>query len=50
MSKTPPGSTTGLRQFLNLEQQHHWMEGRTSLPDADERPESLEQRFRYFAR
>src|SRR4029453_3914079 len=40
----------GLRQFLNPEQQRAWMEGEANLPDADERPEELEQRFKYVAR
>lgn len=43
-------SATGLRQFLDPEQQHNWMEGKTSLADADEGSESLEQRFKYIAR
>ena len=47
---TPRRSATGLRQFLDLEQQSHWLEGGISLPDADERSESLEQRFKYVAR
>ncbi len=40
----------GLRQFLDPEQQHDWLEGNAPLPDADERSESLEQRFKYVAR
>jgi hypothetical protein len=40
----------GLRQFLSPEQQRAWLEGYTNLPDADERSESLEQRFKYAAR
>lgn len=43
-------SITGLSQFLDLEQQSDWLEGNAILPDADERPESLELRFRYLAR
>ncbi|WP_395611830.1 hypothetical protein [Allosphingosinicella sp.] len=43
-------STTGLRRFLDLEQQSDWLEGGVMPPDADERPESLELRFRYLAR
>ena len=43
-------STTGLRRFLDLQQQRDWLEGRTILRDADERLESLELRFRYVAR
>jgi hypothetical protein len=41
---------TGLRQFLDFEQQRDWMEGKASLRDTDERSESLEQRFKYVAR
>ena len=44
-----PGST-GLRQFLDLQQQRDWIEGKTTPRDADERPESQELRFRYLAR
>jgi hypothetical protein len=48
----------GLRRFLDPEQQRAWLEGgsaslstgRTDLRDAEERPESLEQRFKYAAR
>jgi hypothetical protein len=43
-------SAKGLRQFLDPEQQRRWIEGETDLPDADERPEFLEQRFKYAAR
>ncbi|UXN62852.1 hypothetical protein [Phyllobacterium zundukense] len=42
--------TTGLRRFLDLQQQRDWMHGKTILRDADERPESLELRLRYVAR
>ena len=45
-----PRSIKGLRQFLAPEQQRSWIEGKANLPDADERAESLEQRFRYVAR
>jgi hypothetical protein len=41
---------TGLRQFIDLQQQRGWIEGRDDLPDAAERSESLEHRFRYAAR
>lgn len=44
------GRVKGLRQFLDAEQQHDWIEGETILPDADERSESLEQRFKYAGR
>lgn len=40
----------GLRQFVDLEQQRDWLDGKADLRDADERPESLEQRFKYAAR
>jgi len=50
MSKTPRRSTTGLRQFLDLEQQRGWIDGKTDLRDAEERSESLEQRFKYVTR
>ena len=50
MSATRRPSTTGLRRFLDLQQQRDWMEGRTILSDADERLESLELRFKYVAR
>lgn len=43
-------SSTGLRQFMELEQQRDWMEGKITPRDADERPESLELRFKYAAR
>ena len=43
-------SIKGLRQFLTPEQQRDWLEGKANLPDADERSESLEQRFKYAAR
>lgn len=50
MGTTPRRSTTGLRQFVDLEQQRDWIEGRATLRDADERSESLEQRFKYAER
>jgi hypothetical protein len=43
-------SPKGLRQFLTLEQQRDWLEGTANPPDADERSESLEHRFKYVAR
>lgn len=43
-------SPKGLRQFISQEQQLAWLEGETILTDADERSETLEQRFRYVAR
>ena len=43
-------SPTGLQQFLDLEQQRGWIEGKVRPRDADERYEFLEQRFKYGAR
>jgi hypothetical protein len=42
--------TTGIRQFIDLQQQRDWIEGMADLPDAAERSESLERRFKYAAR
>jgi hypothetical protein len=42
--------TKGLRQFVDAEQQRAWLDGEATLPDAAEREESLEQRFKYAAR
>jgi hypothetical protein len=50
MGTTSRPRTTGIRQFLDLEQQRDWIEGKADLPDTAERSESLEQRFRYAAR
>lgn len=50
MGTAPRLRTTGVRQFLDLEQQRDWIEGKTDLPDAADRSESLEQRFKYVAR
>jgi len=41
--------TSGFRQLLSLEQQQGWMEG-GALEDAEERPESVELRFKYLPR
>ena len=48
----PPGRghLKGLRRFLDGEQQQGWLEGSLQLPDADERRQSLELRFKYAAR
>ena len=46
----PTKPLKGLRQFLDEEEQQAWLEGEAVLQDADERPESLEQRFRYVDR
>jgi len=50
VSATPRPSTTGLRRFLDLEQQRAWMQSKTILQDADERSESVELRLKYAAR
>jgi hypothetical protein len=50
VSATPRRSTTGLRRFLDLEQQRAWMEGKAKLRDAGERVESLELRLKYITR
>jgi len=50
MTANRRSSPTGLRQFLDLEQQRAWLESGLAPPDAGERPESLELRFRYLAR
>jgi hypothetical protein len=47
---TPIPAVKGLRQFLDPEQQHAWLEGETTLDDTEERSESLEHRFKYAAR
>jgi hypothetical protein len=50
-ASTPPRRRiSGLRQFLDPEQQRDWIEGRAELLDADERSESLELRFKYVPR
>ncbi len=41
---------TGLRRFLDPEQQRQWMQGKAALRDASKRKESPELRFRYLAR
>ncbi|RVE91691.1 MULTISPECIES: hypothetical protein [Sinorhizobium] len=50
MSAARRPSSTGLRQFLDLQQQYDWMEGKTTLRDTDKRAESLELRFKYVPR
>ncbi|CAD5265385.1 conserved hypothetical protein [Bosea sp. 62] len=50
MSTTARRPTTGLRQFLDPEQQRDWIEGKAELHDADKRSESLELRFKYVPR
>jgi hypothetical protein len=43
-------SKTGLRRFLDLEQQRSWMQGKTILRDTGERAESPELRLKYVPR
>jgi hypothetical protein len=43
-------TATGLRRFLDLQQQRDWIEGKTIPRDADERSQSLELRLKYVAR
>ena len=50
MTQSPRRSATGLSQFLDLEQQRDWLEGKANPRDTDERSESLEQRFKYVER
>ena len=50
MRRVDPKPLKGLSQFLDLEQQRAWMEGKTDLVDSADRSESLEQRFKYAAR
>ncbi|NMN72533.1 hypothetical protein [Rhizobium sp. 57MFTsu3.2] len=50
MGATSRPRTTGVGQFLDLQQQRDWIAGKIDLWDAGERPESLEQRFKYVAR
>ena len=40
----------GLRQFVGLEQQRDWIDGKAELRDVGERTQSLEHRFKYAAR
>ena len=50
MAAAPRQSTTGLRRFVDLEQQRNWMQGKTVLRDASKRPQSMELRLKYAAR
>ena len=50
MSADRRTSTTGLSRFLDLDQQRDWLQGEIVPPDVEQRPESLELRFRYLAR
>jgi len=40
----------GLRQFLDDDQQRAWLKGEATLPDAADREQSLELRFKYTGR
>jgi len=50
MNKKSSQSAKGLRQFLDLDQQQEWLEGRVELADAEERQDSIEQRMKYAHR
>lgn len=50
MNKKSSERPKGLRQFLDLEQQEAWLEGRGEFADAEDRPESIEQRIKYAPR
>ncbi len=50
MQSSTQGRIKGLRQFLDRDQQRAWLEGEATPPDADERSESLEHRFKYADR
>lgn len=50
MNKKSSERAKGLRQFLDLEQQDEWLEGRVEPADATERHESIEQRMKYAPR
>lgn len=49
MSK-PSQSLKGLRQFLDIEHQAAWLEGRAEPADVGERDDSIEQRMKYAPR
>ena len=49
-SVTAANAPKGLRQFLDDDQQQAWLDGEPFPPDATDREESLEQRFKYTAR
>lgn len=50
MSISSRTNVTGLRRFLDLQQQHDWMLGKITPPDSEKRPESLELRLQYLPR
>jgi len=43
-------SKTGLRRFLDLEQQQEWLQGKSALRDTGERADSPELRLKYVPR
>ena len=47
---TASNVSKGLRQFLGPEQQRAWLDGESIPPDAEDRDESLELRFKYVPR
>jgi hypothetical protein len=50
LSKARCPSSTGLRRFLDLQQQRDWMQGKIIPRDAEERSESLELRLKCIVR
>ena len=50
VNATSRRSTTGLRRFLDLQEQRDWMQGKARLRDSNERSESPELRLKYVAR
>lgn len=50
MNRKSDQAAKGLRQFLDRDEQHAWLEGSAELPDAGERQDSIEQRMRYAPR
>jgi hypothetical protein len=50
MNRKSSQTAKGLRQFLDLEQQDEWLEGRVELADAEERQDSIEPRIKYAPR
>src|SRR5688572_10966568 len=50
VSDTRRPSITGLRRFMDPDEQRDWLEGKASPRDTDERTDDLELRFKYAAR
>ncbi|WP_202049619.1 hypothetical protein [Sphingomonas sp. So64.6b] len=50
MSAPRRPATTGLRRFLDLRQQHDWMQGKAIPDDVEDRTQDLELRLKYLAR